>query len=182
MKTLGIDPGTSNFAVVSIEGLRVRKAYMLGHTIKDLKTPGAARKQMAKFASNMWPMLLEHDHVVCERYMNRGVRSATGEFVNIMLGNLLTRKDMLLLPAVTWKNAANRRFNLKQAYKAFSGPAHLLDALLLALYNKDKTYATLTYKQLTKFMVQIEVLQQELCRNIKNHTEQLRLLQLSFVQ
>ena len=149
MMILGIDPGKRNFGV-SIVGLsstgntyKVFSGFMLNHAITDFKNSELAIEQAKAFKREINGYLKEYkvDLIVVERFMVRGrYNGATSEYISAMIGVLLVSgvKVCIVTPP-EWKNAFNKKFDLKGMYlKLKPLPPHIVDATLIGIYGAAK--------------------------------------------
>lgn len=119
MRILCLDPGTANYglSILNVEGrkLRLEGSKVVKNMVKDMKNPEPKYKAYKKELRELG----KFDLVVAERFQARGTSGgSTIESINLMLAPLL---DMypgrtMFLTAATWKNRANKIFDLKQYY------------------------------------------------------------------
>lgn len=113
---LALDPGKDNFAWAFVRGDgTVLETGMLKNTLNSFKLIHFTRG-LLEFRKEMWALLTRHPIfvVVAERYQIRGSFGGKGEsceFVNLMLGMMITMTRLLrlkphivLMPASDWKN------------------------------------------------------------------------------
>lgn len=112
-----------------------------------------------------WLRLLNRyapDYFIAERFQPRGFGGNTIEVVNMMLGIMMcsTYQDRKLVTASTWKNAANRVFDLKELYvwakKEHKLEAHPLDSTLIGIYRLNQLLST-TMFQLDPYLLAKQV-------------------------
>lgn len=152
---LSCDPGTKNFATALVTGrldkgrlkLKVHGTRLMDSTVRDLK--GNVGFALRNFISD-FDKILDNEGIVpdalyMERFQSRGLGGTTIECVNFMLGNMVYHyhedTEVRLLTAATWKNRANKMFDLKSAYKEHNlhrvitcKTEHELDAVLIGIY------------------------------------------------
>jgi hypothetical protein len=148
MMVLGIDPGKRNFGV-SIVGVsktcqtyKIYKTCMLLNAVTDFKDSTAASKQAMAFKREVQGYLKKYkiDLIVVERFMVRGrYNGATSEYISAMIGILLVLgvKVCIVTPP-EWKNAFNKKFDLKEVYKRTKIVPHIIDATLIGIYGAAK--------------------------------------------
>jgi hypothetical protein len=158
LTVLSMDPGTTNFAAsvlrVAPSG-DVLKTKVIGSRLisNTIKVPGDLQREARAFRSEVFS--LEHmygpfDLVVAERFQSRGLKGTTIESINMMLGVLAVMYDSLTVyTAATWKNAFNRKFDLKDLYevqkisnkpikKSERRTIHELDCTLMGVFHACK--------------------------------------------
>lgn len=140
---LGCDPGKVNYgyAVVRV-GLdmpfryKVLETGMIVNRIDDLT--GDSKALVDKHVAEMTGLVAKYkvDVIVAERFQSRGLKGNLSELVNMMLCCLyfLPVKDVTVITASTWKNAFNRKQDLKAFYKAVKLVPHRIDATCIALF------------------------------------------------
>lgn len=149
---LGHDTGVTNgcVAVVSFRPnpknknlpwqFNIRTLKILPNTLSDMKSDQTG--QLKKYVNDVMEIFNKYsvDHLVAERFMIRSFRTATAEYICVMLGALdnemrwRKKKPPVFIPAVTWKNAVNRLFNLKDFYKQVHALPHECDSVLMAFH------------------------------------------------
>lgn len=149
LRVLGIDPGTTNFAYTAVDirgtqrikGVKIIKRGVISGTVKLLT--GNLHEDSGKFIEELRSLISEikPDVVVYERYQSRGMKGTTIELVNMMIGMLMvmswdTKFPIQGIMPSTWKNAVNRKFDLKEDVYAHmpKSKQHNLDAFLIACY------------------------------------------------
>jgi len=155
---LSMDPGTTNFAASIIRVASVGeslKTQVIGTRLvtNTIKVPGDLVREARAFRAEIFSLESSHgpfDLVVAERFQSRGLKGLTIESINMMLGVLATMFDSFTVyTAATWKNAFNRKFNLKELYeiqKQLNKPikkserrtVHELDCTLMGLFHACK--------------------------------------------
>ena len=172
IRVLGFDPGPKNFGCFggeillkeSMPLLRVNESKMLVNTLNDLT--GSLDKTIQPFMDEMSGYIEYHrPHlIVIERFMTRGHKGTTIEYVCVMMGalsalvNSYQEQGMsirIMTPtAAGWKNRINKIIDLKTMYKVmkrYKIPDHQVDASLMpliALRNKyDNPYVFLADKR-----------------------------------
>jgi hypothetical protein len=156
VSVIGFDPGTSNFGCfagkVSLKDGKVdrvisKESAMMENRLVDMTT---IETDCVNFAAELDSYLLTYkpDTIVIERFMTRGLKGATIELVNMMIGQLTDRVRLLkkqgklktrivIITAATWKNQVNRVSNLDAIYELFRSRGvvdHKVDAALMSLY------------------------------------------------
>ena len=146
---LSMDPGTTNHAWSVLKVSRPFKVQvvasgMIENTVKDLK--GNMRPKVLEYVGEIAELVEMYGatHLIMERYMARGMKGATIECVNVMIGAVLSAlglarlgvrgKNALLIPASQWKNEWNRRSSLENFYKKVNCVAHQVDSVGIGLY------------------------------------------------
>lgn len=162
------DPGVKNNAVAVLDfrvsskqkiQYRVVDCHMQqpAHIVTQLK--GDVQSLVARYMRRQRVLAKKCDLYVAERYMVRGRFGGNQvELVSFMLALTCAaygKRPAMLLSAATWKNAANKVFDLEQVYSmgkaAHKLPPHLIDAVLIGFYGAAKTlgvtpFATLKTK------------------------------------
>lgn len=164
---LGLDPGSVNFGltVLNYDGkkkFKVVHCLMVDKTLRDMKT--GVRKQLHAYYTTIRKYSDGVDHVVCERFQNRGIRGggSTSETINAMIGVLhTTHKDVMMITASLWKNASRRVHDLDLFYKTCAVPPHVVDSAMIALYraqieNEEKPFSGWSSQDFKKLRSQIE--------------------------
>lgn len=171
---LGHDPGITNagFAVVSFRPdprghkfpcqYKIRQVGILENTLSDLKVN--PRKQLVEYGNELLALVKKYKakHLIAERFMIRSFRTATAEYVSWMLGSLDTRLEYetkintTAIPAVTWKNAVKRIFDLDAFYKSTHAFPHEIDSVLLAFYQAGQLNLLQTAKSRKVLKCKIE--------------------------
>lgn len=162
VRILSIDPGKVNIAYAVIDArhhrgkvqIKLHQCGMLKKGITELKTTDV-RKPVAAFHREIRSILETYgnfDLFIAERFQSRGLLGATSEYVNIGLGIVLVltaRKRMTsrLITAATWKNRANKFFDLKQAYKDVRTTPHELDATLIGIFGACSVFNQIPFKE-----------------------------------
>lgn len=147
------DPGSKNYAISIVRGAVVRNKlkvkvltnFMLTDLITQLKDVEAFTLESSKYKKAITEILKTHKPaaVVFERFMTRGIKGATIEYVSSMLGLLrgLTQLDVHAIPAVTWKSAVKRwGLDLDGMYKETRTTAHQVDATVMAIWLLAKCF------------------------------------------
>lgn len=155
---LSMDPGTTNYAASVLKiatvgeqvKIKVIGTRMVGKAIME---PKYIVPQVRSFQSEIWNLEYHHgpfDLVCAERFQSRGLKGTTIESINMMLGVLaVTFPQLEIYTASTWKNSANRVFDLKATYeelKAVTKPrakadrrtVHELDCTFMGIYHACK--------------------------------------------
>lgn len=148
MRILCLDPGTTNFGLsiitVSAGKIHIEGTKRVAERVKDMKQPEPKYRAFKKELK----ALGEFDLVVAERFQARGNKGPTIEAISFMLAALveLYPGKTVFLTASTWKNRANRAFDLKAYYEDLKEEqravrpvsarktVHELDSVLLGLY------------------------------------------------
>lgn len=173
---LGHDPGTTNagFAVVSFRQnpankkspwqFKIHTVGILQNTLSDLKAN--QEEQLRKYAEELTSLLVKYkaESVIAERFMIRSFRTATAEYVSFMLGYLIcylkektkTKPDLTPIPAVTWKNAVKRIFDLDAFYKDVHAYPHEIDSVLMCFYTTNCLSVLSTAKARKELKCKIE--------------------------
>jgi Holliday junction resolvasome RuvABC endonuclease subunit len=151
---LGLDPGSVNygFSVVRFDQVGKKLEYkilecgMLGSLLKDLSKPHKAT--LKKHLKEIKGILSDYqiDYIFAERYMTRGIKGATVEAVNQMLGALdvSVKQEVTEMPASTWKNRVNKFWQLKDegtkkgVYSRSRTLPHEVDATLQCFWLAEK--------------------------------------------
>lgn len=145
---LSMDPGTGNFGFTVFTAklvndkirFNVQGTGLVANTIKELKVH--LQKQNRYFLDEMQEVIDEYGPfslMTAERYQTRGIKGTTIECINVMLGGLLymADTDFRLYPAVSWKAAAKKCFDLEELYEETKGQnktPHELDSFLIGIY------------------------------------------------
>lgn len=145
---LSMDPGTGNFGFTVFkvkqvnDGIKfsIKGTGLVANTIKELKVH--LQQQNRYFLDEMQQVIDEYGPfslMTAERYQTRGIKGTTIECINVMLGGLLCRADtdFRLYPAVSWKAAAKKCFDLDALYEETKGQEktpHELDSFLIGIY------------------------------------------------
>lgn len=146
---MGLDAGTKNYgyAVVSFKKkgntvkYKIRECGKLNNLIADLKQPHKPELKVHLKEIKDKIKLYKVDYILAERFMARGNRQTTIECVNQMLGALdaSISQEVTQIPAATWKNRANRFFDLKEFYKfCYRVEPHEIDAIFQAVWLYEK--------------------------------------------
>ena len=183
MITLGLDPGATNFGWCLLTDGVPTKCGMVEFPVKNVTD---AHAEVNVFLAEMKPLVMASKDVVAERFQTRSVggRSAImgplGERVNIMLGALVSKREVALIPAMTWKGAVKKRLSLDLLYKAVAVPPHVVDAAMIgwwwyrkSLYGK-KPMQTLTLGQVAAFASALEATYPGKLRNVKDKAGRIR--------
>lgn len=145
---LGIDPGSVNagYAVIRVRVKKNKLEYKLeecgklSNLLKELKLPH--KKELKAHVKEVKALVKKYgvDCILAERYMARGMKGSTIEAVNQMLGALEIglAQEITQIPAATWKNQVNRKFDLKEFYKTVPVEAHEVDAVFQAVWLAEK--------------------------------------------
>lgn len=146
---MGIDPGSTNagIAVIRIKikkdrvRVYVKRCGKLKNLLKDLKLPH--KKELQRHVNEIREVVKEFqvDFILAERYMARGGKGATIEYVNQMLGAVEygIKQEVTQIPAATWKNRVNKVFDLNQFYKdCYRVEPHEIDAIFQAFWLAEK--------------------------------------------
>ncbi len=151
IRILALDPGTSNFGwsvveVVSPFKPRLLASGLIQHPVTAI-VGSHVGDQIEALLNEINEIAQEFgtDHLIAERYMARGMKGATIELVNCMLGAMVARSrlkscNIKLLPAAQWKNEYNRMHNLEEFYKSVNCVDHQADASLIGLYGAHVWY------------------------------------------
>ena len=168
IRVLGFDPGPKNFGCFagelilkrSMPLLRIKESAMLENTVQDLT--GDLNEHIEDFLDEMMYYLETYNPhaIVTERFMTRGFKGATIEYVCVMIGALTTLaysfnpKIKIITPtAASWKNRVNKQLDLKTLYKVlkrYGIPDHRVDASLMSMYvlkKYDNPYTFLSHKE-----------------------------------
>lgn len=140
---LGLDPGSTNFgyAVIKVSvGKRFQYKVLengkLTCQLRSLK--GDVMPSINLFKAEVRKILRRHKptHLIAERFMTRGIKGATIEYISVMLGVLtqLGIKNIKFITAAQWKNRWNRHYKLDDFYKQVCIEDHQVDATNIALY------------------------------------------------
>ena len=154
---LSSDPGITNYGIAimsvcntsNVITYDIKYCGMLRNPIKDLLASNLSinlyeyMKEMRKYCLQYTP-----NHIVAERFMNRGVRQATGEKVNIMLGALMfyalvNKFQFKMHTASSWKVKLNKVLNMKIFVSKARDQGvtnHELDAACIGLYHACKEF------------------------------------------
>jgi hypothetical protein len=143
LRSLGIDPGKVNFAMVAIDAKGVPYfARMLRSTIRSMSMHEA--HQRVKYRSMIRRVLVHArpDEVMVETFVARGFGTQLTEVINVMIGSLMSECDHLHIAehatmASSWKNSVRKENDLDALYAHGASvglPPHLVDALMLATY------------------------------------------------
>jgi len=148
---LGLDPGSKNagYAVLRVRIKKKKLQYKIEETGKlknlltDLKIPH--RKILQKHVGEVRAIIKKYGikYVLAERYMARGGKQATIEYVNQMLGALeyALPVEVTQISAATWKNRINRIFDLKKYYKeCYRVEPHEIDAVFQSMWLAEKKF------------------------------------------
>lgn len=140
---LGLDPGSSNFGW-SVVRVKVGKTFHYKvlangkiektlHSLKDdvLTDINVFKAEIRKILRTYKPT-----HLIAERFMTRGIKGATIEYISVMLGVLTQMgiKNIRFITAAQWKNRWNRHYRLDDFYKRVGIEDHQVDATNIALY------------------------------------------------
>ncbi len=147
IKLIASDPGTKNYAisVVTLEKLgkkfsvTVHENGMIKETVKGIKDSHLLKKELLQYVKKMKKLEKSHkpNALAAERFMTRGIKGPTVEYLNMMLGalNTNTKLPIKLIPAVTWKVAIAREgIDLKAEYKKTKALPHQVDATMIGIY------------------------------------------------
>ncbi len=153
---LSCDPGAPNFGFSVIDFKTSKKGKLepkilelgiLNNVLRDIKhNPKAELKKMSVELLSK-TKLHKPEFFIAERFLARSFRTNLAESIPMMLGYILKslppKTIVHLTPAVTWKAAAKKVFNLKKLdtiYKEVICTPHELDAVLLAFFGTDALY------------------------------------------
>jgi hypothetical protein len=168
IKILSMDPGTANFAWSVIEVCKpfkptVLASGMIEYPVKSMSDGIMPSLDMFRAEVSEIMDEFEISHVAMERYMTRGLKGATIELVNVMIGAVLSIgyldfkiKDAWVIPAAQWKNEFNRRGCLEEFYKTVECVVHQVDAVMIGLYSAYHWY------DITPFSVSIKTLSKQI--------------------
>lgn len=183
MITLGLDPGATNFGWCLLhKGIPVQ-CGMVEFPVRNVQD---AHAELNVFLSEMLPLLDRADTIAAERFQSRGVGGSSAimgplvERVNIMLGGLLTKREIHLVPAMTWKSAVKKRLPLELLYKAAAVPPHVVDAAMIGLWHYrnsqygKKPMESLTLGQVGVFVKALESTYPGKLRNVKDKAGRIR--------
>ena len=144
---LAQDPGSRNYAVSVVRGSLIRgnlkvkviTNFLLTSLITQLKEPAEFLKESDNYQEAIRDYIKKYkpDAIAIERFMARGLRGSTGEYLATMLGlqRSLTRLDIYAIPAVTWKSATKRwGIDLKMLYKETRTTPHQVDATVMGIW------------------------------------------------
>lgn len=150
-RILSLDPGVNNFGIAVSEYCPKRNKFsivgtnLLQNTIREPKVHLQLQKQF--FQEELKGLIRDYgpfDLCIAERYQSRSMGGNAIESINIMLGIILCTltPDTRIITAATWKNAANRSFNLDDQYERIKKQRtpHELDALLIGIYRLSQVY------------------------------------------
>lgn len=183
MITLGLDPGATNFGWCLLKDELPFQCGMVEFPVRNVPD---AHAELLVFLDEMKPLVKQSEQICAERFQSRGVggRSAIMgplvERVNLMLGALLTKREILLVPAMQWKAAVKKRLPLELLYKAVSVPPHVVDAALIGLYCYRKPLygkspmESLTLGQVGAFVRALESTYPGKLRNVKDKAGRIR--------
>jgi len=147
LRILSIDPGSKNMAwsVMEINNTFKIKSLKQGtfqHPINDLK--GVI--DINNFSSEVKHIIKDNnvEFIGIERFMTRGIKGVVIEYINVMIGTVITiaseqQIETMLITAAEWKNAFNTKLKLDYIYTKFESP-HKLDAALIGLYCSYKIF------------------------------------------
>ena len=152
--TVGIDPGTRNFAVVALNPQgNVVFARMVNNTIRSMARVNASRR--IKFRNVMRRMLafLNPKCVLAEEFVARGFGTQLTQVINLMLGSIMAICDELgceehSCQASLWKKNFNKYHDLTKLYeygRSLGLPDHIVDATCMASF----IYAGWTFEEVS---------------------------------
>lgn len=183
MITLGLDPGATNFGWCLLADGVPTRCGMVDFPVRNVAD---AHAELNVFLAEMKPLVKAADDVVAERFQTRSVggrsaiMGALGERVNLMLGAMVSRREMALVPAMTWKGPVKKRLSLELLYKATAVPPHVVDAGMIgwwwyrkSLYGKTPMQA-LTLGQVAAFAKALEASYPGKLRNVKDKVGRIR--------
>lgn len=144
---LAQDPGSRNYAISIIQGavvrgklkIKVRESFLLQTRVQQLKDTGMFKKEADAYKRTLSKLIRKHQPhaLVFERFMTRGIKGATIEYVSVMLGLLrgLTRLQVHAIPAVTWKSQVKKwGIELEAIYAGTKTTPHQIDATLMGVW------------------------------------------------
>lgn len=155
LRVLGFDPGTANFGcfaglLVGEDNLRYAEAYESHMLVNPLTDMTRIMEDRVRFRNEIVSYLEEYQPhaIVIERFMTRGLKGATIELVNMMIGiitSILMDYEeqgkfvyLKIVTAASWKNQVNRIINLDTLYAVCRKRGvvdHKLDAALMSMYS-----------------------------------------------
>lgn len=143
---LGLDPGKNNFAFSVVElrtnptRYRIIEHGMIKSPVQSMNGLDSGY-ELKVFAAEIRRLKKKHkiDYAVGERFMTRGNGGPLIEIISYMLGAVGTifGTECCWLSAAIWKNAFNKRYDLKEFYeelKPYGIPTHRIDAISIGLY------------------------------------------------
>lgn len=144
---LAQDPGSRNYAISVIQGavvrgklkIKIRESFLLQTLVQQLKDPELLYEEKVAYEKSLRALIKTHkpQALVFERFMTRGIRGATIEYVSVMLGVLagLTRLRVHAIPAVTWKSQVKKwGIDLESIYAGTKTTPHQIDATLMGVW------------------------------------------------
>lgn len=148
---LGLDPGSANFgyAVIQVSvgrtfRYKVLEDGKLSCMLRSLK--GDVTTDINLFKAEVRRILRKHKptHLIAERFMTRGIKGATIEYISVMLGVLTQMgiKNVKFITAAQWKNRWNRYYCLDDFYPQVCIEDHQVDAANIALYGSALWFDT----------------------------------------
>ena len=181
--TLGLDPGATNFGWCLLTDGVPTSCGLIEFPVRNVTD---AHSELNVFMDEITPLIGAAESTVAERFQTRSVggrsaiMGALGERVNIMLGAMLSRYEIGLVPAMTWKAAVKRKLSLELLYKAAAVPNHVVDAGMIglwwyrkSLYGKTPMH-TLTLDEVAKFTRALEATYSGKLRNVKDKAGRIR--------
>lgn len=145
MRTVGVDPGLKNFAVVLLDkDGRCEYASMFHDTIQSISQANVHQKDTFRIKIRKLLDILRADELICESFTVRGFGANIIELINLMIGGIqMLCADRLNIPEYgvipsQWKGDLRRRgFDIDELYedaRKLGVPPHIVDALLMATY------------------------------------------------
>lgn len=151
IRALCADPGSSNYGFSIVEMklypgknavFKVLTNGLVENRVNALNRADLFEDQVKSHLREMKGYIEEYnvDCIIIERYMTRGIKGSTIEFVNVMIGALSVvafakKLKVKTLPASQWKNELKRRGeDLKSRYKQVLTTPHQLDSVLMGIY------------------------------------------------
>lgn len=144
---LAQDPGSRNYAISVIQGavvrgklkIKIRESFLLQTLVQQLKDPKLLNKESNAYKKSLRGLLKAHkpNALVFERFMTRGIKGATIEYVSAMLGLFkgLTPMQVHAIPAVTWKSQVKKwGIDLESIYAGTKTTPHQIDATLMGVW------------------------------------------------
>ena len=148
IRIMGFDPGSTNFAWAVTEiNVRPFRYKVLGsgtlkYPIRDMKNnvPESAKR----FRSEVVAIRKRFGATlgIAERFMTRGIKGATIEYISLMLAELLHVgfDDVKFITAAQWKNRWNKMATLDDFYKDVLVVPHQVDATSISIYGAALWY------------------------------------------
>lgn len=166
---LCMDPGVTNHAwsILRVEKpfkVTVEATGMVRSTINDLR--GDLRSRASAYKNELIEYVENYGvtHIIAERFQARGIKGATIEQVNQMLGIVATEvsnwdnknRPVMFITAATWKNEWNRYGNLEEFYTKVSCVNHQVDSIGIGLYGAALWFNLKPFENLKKLLPSIK--------------------------